>query len=133
MLPTLLFVFCFGDRVLLTALVGLEFEILLPPPPVYMGLQMLTAISGSHLITFLFDGTGIQIQGFEFARQALSHLSHTSSSFCFGYFGDGVSRTICLGWPQTTIPNSQDYKCEPPVSSFNNFFDRICFLVVRSW
>jgi hypothetical protein len=30
-------------------------------------------------------------------------LSHTSSPFCCDYFGDGVSKTICLGWPQTVI------------------------------
>jgi hypothetical protein len=30
-------------------------------------------------------------------------LSHTSSAFCSGYFGDGVSWTICLGWPCTEI------------------------------
>jgi hypothetical protein len=35
--------------------------------------------------------------------QALYCLSHTSSSFCSGYFRDGVLQTICLGWPQTTI------------------------------
>jgi hypothetical protein len=27
------------------------------------------------------------------------HLSHTSSPFCSGYFGDVTSRTICPGWP----------------------------------
>jgi hypothetical protein len=26
-------------------------------------------------------------------------LSHISSPFCSGYLGDGVSRTICPGWP----------------------------------
>jgi hypothetical protein len=31
-------------------------------------------------------------------------LSHFSSPFCSGDFGDGVSQwTICLGWPQTRI------------------------------
>jgi hypothetical protein len=30
-------------------------------------------------------------------------LSHTSSPFCSGYFGDQVSGTICLGWPPTMI------------------------------
>jgi hypothetical protein len=30
-------------------------------------------------------------------------LSHTSSQFWSGYFGDRVSRTICLGWLQITI------------------------------
>jgi hypothetical protein len=28
--------------------------------------------------------------GFAFAKQALYHLSHTSSLFCSGYFGDRV-------------------------------------------
>jgi hypothetical protein len=30
-------------------------------------------------------------------------LEYTSSPFCPGYFGDGVSWTICLGWPWTLI------------------------------
>jgi hypothetical protein len=30
-------------------------------------------------------------------------LSHTVSPFCFGYFGDGTSQTICLSWPRTMI------------------------------
>jgi hypothetical protein len=30
-------------------------------------------------------------------------LNHASSSFCSGYFGDGVSRTIYLGQPRTAI------------------------------
>jgi hypothetical protein len=30
-------------------------------------------------------------------------LSHTSNPFCSGYFGDGVSVTISLGWPETSI------------------------------
>jgi hypothetical protein len=30
-------------------------------------------------------------------------LSYTSSPFCFGYFGDRVSRTVCPVWPQTSI------------------------------
>jgi hypothetical protein len=37
------------------------------------------------------------------AKQALYHLIHVSNPFCSGYFGDGVSRTICPGWPQTEI------------------------------
>jgi hypothetical protein len=36
--------------------------------------------------------------GFVLAKLALYLLSHTSSPFCFGYFGDEFSRTICLGW-----------------------------------
>jgi hypothetical protein len=36
---------------------------------------------------FLFIGR----TGFEIAKQVLYHLSHTSSPFCSGYFGDGIS------------------------------------------
>jgi hypothetical protein len=50
-------------------------------------------------------GTGVWIQGFALAKQALYHLSHTSSPFCSGYFGDLVSWTICPGWLQTRSPN----------------------------
>jgi hypothetical protein len=40
-------------------------------------------------------------------KHAFYLLSHTSSPFYFGYFGDRVSRTIFPGWPQMTIlPNS---------------------------
>jgi hypothetical protein len=37
--------------------------------------------------------------GFMLAKQTLCCLSHTSSPFCSGYFGDGVSQIICQGWP----------------------------------
>jgi hypothetical protein len=30
-------------------------------------------------------------------------LSHTPSPFCSGYFGDGILRTFCSGWPPTLI------------------------------
>jgi hypothetical protein len=36
-------------------------------------------------------------------KEALYSLNHASSSFCSGYFRDGVSRTICLDCPRTTI------------------------------
>jgi hypothetical protein len=29
-------------------------------------------------------------------KQVLYLLAHTSGSFCSGYFGDGISQTICL-------------------------------------
>jgi hypothetical protein len=32
-----------------------------------------------------------------------SAIRHTSSTFCSGYFGDGVSETICPDWPQTAV------------------------------
>jgi hypothetical protein len=44
--------------------------------------------------SFFFGGT----QGFVLAKQALYHSSHVFSPFFSGYFGDGLSRTICLDW-----------------------------------
>jgi hypothetical protein len=38
-----------------------------------------------------FGGNGVGTQGFTLANQVLYCLSHTSSLFCSGYFGDGVS------------------------------------------
>jgi hypothetical protein len=32
---------------------------------------------------------GFSPQGFMLAKQVLYHLSHISSPFCYGYFGDG--------------------------------------------
>jgi hypothetical protein len=52
--------------------------------------------------SFFFGGTKGWTQGFPFAKQTPYHLNHTSSPFV-GYFGDGVLRTICWGWPQTEI------------------------------
>jgi hypothetical protein len=46
---------------------------------------------------------GFWTQGFVLAKQALCSSSHTSSSFCSGYFGNGMSWTICSGWPWATI------------------------------
>jgi hypothetical protein len=36
-------------------------------------------------------------QGFALTKQALYHLSHTSSPFCSGYFGDGGLANYLLG------------------------------------
>jgi hypothetical protein len=41
--------------------------------------------------------------GFVLAKQVLCCMNHSNSPFCSGYFGVGVSRTICPGWPQTMI------------------------------
>jgi hypothetical protein len=40
-------------------------------------------------------------QDFVLSKQVLYHLSRTSNPFCSGYFEDGISWTICLGWPWT--------------------------------
>jgi hypothetical protein len=46
---------------------------------------------------FYFSSTRVWIQSFEFARQALYHLSYAFSSFCCDYFGDRVSLFIQAG------------------------------------
>jgi hypothetical protein len=62
-------------------------------------------------ILFIY-GTGVSTQGFTLAKQALYCLSHTSSTFCSGYFGDEVSQTILprvasnSDPPDLTIPSS---------------------------
>jgi hypothetical protein len=46
---------------------------------------------------------GLNFEEFMLAKQVLYHLSHSSSSFCSGYFGDAVLETICWDWSRTTI------------------------------
>jgi hypothetical protein len=53
--------------------------------------------------SFFLMGLGFELKELHFANQKLYHMSHTSSPFCSSYFGDGDSRTICPGWPQTLI------------------------------
>jgi hypothetical protein len=42
-------------------------------------------------VSLFFSWTEFEIMIFALAKQELYHLSHTSSPFCSGYFGDGVS------------------------------------------
>jgi hypothetical protein len=43
------------------------------------------------LLHFLFfNEIEVWTQGFTLAKQVLYHLSHASSLFCSGYFGEGV-------------------------------------------
>jgi hypothetical protein len=43
------------------------------------------------------------------AKQALYHLSHISSPFCYGYFGYRVLWIVYLGWPRIWIFLSQPH------------------------
>jgi hypothetical protein len=52
-------------------------------------------------------------------------LSHTSSPFCSGYFGDGISRTICPGWTQNSHP--PDLRCETMAPGSASFFKMSSF------
>jgi hypothetical protein len=81
-----------------------------PPTPTSWGDRIIVT---SHYTALLFWGVEWEVrlvswtQGFTLAKQVLYSLSCTSSPFCSGYFGDWVSRTICLGCsPTSTIPIS---------------------------
>jgi hypothetical protein len=63
-----------------------------------------------RFIHSVLDYTGVWTQGFTLAKQAFYDLSHTSSPFCSGYFRDGISQSICPGWPWTFI-------FHPPISA----------------
>jgi hypothetical protein len=53
-----------------------------------------------YLFIYLFIHCG---EGFALAKQVLYHLSHSFGPFYSCYFGDEVLKTICPGWPQTSI------------------------------
>jgi hypothetical protein len=56
-----------------------------------------------HLFIYFLVDLGFELgaSGLQ-NRQALYHLSHTSSPFCSGYFGYG-SLELCPDWTRTTI------------------------------
>jgi hypothetical protein len=64
--------------------------------------------------------------GLTLARQALYHLSHASSLFGCGYFGDGVCMLFAqpasnLDPPNLSLPSIYVYRREPPVPSLAHF------------
>jgi hypothetical protein len=60
--------------------------------------------SPSYVSPFLFfHGIRIWTQSFTLAKQALSHMSHTSNPFSYAYSRDGIMWTICAGWPWIMI------------------------------
>jgi hypothetical protein len=71
-------------------------------PALLISVSMVDFFHLFYLIS-VFNFFGVWTQGFMLIKEAFYHLSHTSSPFCSGYFGDGISRTICLGWPWISI------------------------------
>jgi hypothetical protein len=101
----LLYRFIFSDRVSTFAQLGFRLD--LDPPTSTSQAARITgtpdhAQLGEHFFLVLV-GLGFFDQGFVLAKQALYHLSNTSSPFCFGYSGDGGLMTICPEWPQILI------------------------------
>jgi hypothetical protein len=61
------------------------------------------------------------------AKQALYRLSHTSCPFSSGYFGDGVSQTICPGQPWTMILLISVFQV-PRISGMSHWCPAMCLL-----
>jgi hypothetical protein len=74
--------------------------------PVHIDSQM------HFLCSFFFGSTRVWTQGFTLTKQALHHLSHTSSPFCSGDFEDGgcsdYLTRLSLNWgpPDLSLPSS---------------------------
>jgi hypothetical protein len=72
---------------------------------------------------FFFDGTRVWTQGFVLAKQMLYCLSHSSSPFFSGYFGDKgledyLPRLVLnLDPPDLSLLSTWDYRHEPPMHS----------------
>jgi hypothetical protein len=58
--------------------------------------------SSSLLLLLLLWDWGLN-SGLHTCKPGALLLEHTSSLFCSCYFGNGVSPTICLGWPHAVI------------------------------
>jgi hypothetical protein len=57
----------------------------------------------AYNLSLFFWWDWVWTQHFALEKQVLYCISHTSSSFCFSCFGNGVSQIICQGWLQTVI------------------------------
>jgi hypothetical protein len=86
------------------------------PPP---SLKFLVQKNFQLLFIYLsiFSRTGVWTQGFTLWKQALYFLSHSSSPFWSGCFGNQVSQTLLgMAWncspPILSLPSS--YRCELP-------------------
>jgi hypothetical protein len=73
---------------------------------------------------------GLELRDFVLARQALFCLSHTSSPFCSGQFGN---RVLLFAWavlnhisPIYVSHSSWDNRCTPPHTAF--FSVEMCLL-----
>jgi hypothetical protein len=104
-LVSMSFFFFFWDRVSSWSQAGLELTILLPQSSKCWDYNMHHHTLLNVILCGVGDWreTGVWIQDFILTKQALYCLSHDANPFCSGYFGVGISQTICPDWPKTTI------------------------------
>jgi hypothetical protein len=94
---------------------------------------IMRVIQQRGFLLLLFCDTGVWTQGFE---QKTDDLSHISSSFCSGYFGDRVLLLLRLAWTAILFyasHHSWDYGCELPSSSFFALIWGSCKLFCPGW
>jgi hypothetical protein len=66
-------------------------------------MHLLKIMWSRFLLTYFFGGNEIWTQGLHLQCRCSTAWTMSPSPLCSGYFGDGVLRTICPRWPQTTI------------------------------
>jgi hypothetical protein len=83
----------------------------------------------SRFLFFFFVELGFELRALSLQAGALAFESHVPFIFALVIFGDGISWTISLGWPQTTIlpiwasQVARINRCEPPVSYKSRIFE----------
>jgi hypothetical protein len=85
----------------------------------------------TFLLFFLLVGLSFELRTSYLQSKTFYHLSHTSSTFYFGYFGDRSSWTmpgVILNWdpPDLNLPSGKEYKHELLVPGTFLLFQDIC-------
>jgi hypothetical protein len=72
--------------------------------------------------------------GFELRGSHLQNrlpLTWAKPPFCSGYFGDGISHTICLSWPPTSILPISAYQAAKIIGMSHPYPTTTIFLITR--
>jgi hypothetical protein len=112
-------------------------QILLPlplSPPTSFGIWVLGSTNNPEFLIFLV-GLGFKLRALSLHSRGSNAVSHTSSSFCSGYFGDGALWTICPDWlPTIVLPSSWDYRHHPAILNLETLCScPMCMTAEESW
>jgi hypothetical protein len=75
------------------------------PPHLTLVMHYFRCLVSNKILQNMQRNEKCDSRGFAFAKQVLYHLSHTSSPFCSGYFGDRVSQLFA--WAGLELWSSQ--------------------------